>query len=204
MSWCCTDRPRWTGSIRGMPNSHGAGWQAGQGMKLDEFTAAIETAKTLAETTPFQTRNPTSREPSGKQSRGERCCAQQAARSRRPVSRSECYGASIAPAIWLLRLEPSRSAPLCSPRERKSLEDLFPEERVSEVDLMSAIYPLSVHRRIERQWAERVNSQRQIHGQIVIGTKPTLQRVFNNKSLVPVPVRAIVDRQQLDQSRPRD
>ena len=48
---------------------------------------------------------------------------------------------------------------------------------------MSAIYPLSVHRRIERQWAERVNSQRQIQGQIVIGTKPTLQRVFNNESL---------------------
>jgi len=69
---------------------------------------------------------------------------------------------------------------------------------------MSAIYPLSVHRRIERQWAERVNSQRQIHGQIVIGTKPTLQRVFNNESLVAVPVREIADRQQLDQSRPRD
>jgi len=69
---------------------------------------------------------------------------------------------------------------------------------------MSAIYPLSVHRRIERQWAERVNSQRQIHGQIVTGTKPTLQRVFNNESLVAVPVIAIVDRQQLDQSRPRD
>ena len=69
---------------------------------------------------------------------------------------------------------------------------------------MSAIYPLSVHRRIERQWAERVNSQRQIRGQIVIGTKRTLQRVFNNESLIPVPVRAIVDRQQLDQSRPRD
>ena len=46
---------------------------------------------------------------------------------------------------------------------------------------MSAIYPLSVHRRIERQWAERANSQRQIHGQIVIGIKPTLQRVFNNE-----------------------
>jgi hypothetical protein len=68
---------------------------------------------------------------------------------------------------------------------------------------MSAIYPLSVHRRIERQWAERVNSLRQIHGQIVVGTERTLQRVFNNKgSLIPVPVRAIVDRGQLD--RPRD
>jgi hypothetical protein len=70
---------------------------------------------------------------------------------------------------------------------------------------MSAIYPLSVHRRIERQWAERVNSLRQIHGQIVVGTERTLQRVFNNKgSLISIPVRAIVDRGQLDQSRPRD
>jgi hypothetical protein len=56
---------------------------------------------------------------------------------------------------------------------------------------MSAIYPLSVHRRIERQWAERVNSLRQIHGQIVVGTERALQRVLNNKgSLIPVPVRA--------------
>jgi hypothetical protein len=66
---------------------------------------------------------------------------------------------------------------------------------------MSAIYPLSVHRRIERQWAERVNSLRQIHGHIVVGTERTLQRVFNNDdSLIPAPVRAIVDRRQLDQS----
>lgn len=62
---------------------------------------------------------------------------------------------------------------------------------------MSAIYPLSVHRRIERQWAERISSQRQIHGQIVIGTKRTLQRVFNNESLVAAPVTAIVDRRQV-------
>ena len=69
---------------------------------------------------------------------------------------------------------------------------------------MSAIYPLSVHRRFERQWAESVNSQRQIHRQIVVGTERTLQRVFNNESMDAVPVRAIVDRRQLDQSRPRD
>jgi hypothetical protein len=70
---------------------------------------------------------------------------------------------------------------------------------------MSAIYPLSVHRRIERQWAERINSLTQIHGQIVVGTERTLQRVFNNgDSLIAAPVRAIVDRRQLYQSRPRD
>jgi hypothetical protein len=68
---------------------------------------------------------------------------------------------------------------------------------------MSAIYPLSIHRRIERQWAERINSLRQIRGQIVVGTKRTSQ--FNNDdSVIPVPVRAVVDRRQLDQSRPRD
>jgi hypothetical protein len=53
---------------------------------------------------------------------------------------------------------------------------------------MGAIFPSSVHRRIERQWAERINSLRQIRSQIVIGTKRTLQRVFNNDdSLIPVP-----------------
>ena len=72
---------------------------------------------------------------------------------------------------------------------------ILTQERVSEIDLMSAIYPLSVHRRIERQWAERINSQRQIHGQIVVGTERTLHGVFNNDaSLTPVPVRAVVDR----------
>src|ERR1700686_750472 len=76
---------------------------------------------------------------------------------------------------------------------------------VSEVDLMSAIYPLSVHRRIERQWAERTNSLRQIRGQGVVGTERTLQRVFNNDgSLIPVLVTAVVDRRQLDLSRPHD
>ena len=70
---------------------------------------------------------------------------------------------------------------------------------------MSAIYPLSVHRRIERQWAERIISLRQIHGQIVVGTERTLQRVFNNDgSLIPVSVRAVVDRRQLDQFRTHD
>ena len=66
---------------------------------------------------------------------------------------------------------------------------------------MSTIYPLSVHRRIERQWAERINSLRHIRGQIVIGTERTLQRVLNNAdSLIP----AIMDLRQLNQSRPSD
>ena len=66
---------------------------------------------------------------------------------------------------------------------------------------MSAMYPLSVHRRIEQQWAERIKSLRQIHGQIAFETERTLQRVFNNDgSLIPAPIRALVDRRQLDQS----
>jgi hypothetical protein len=70
---------------------------------------------------------------------------------------------------------------------------------------MSAIYPLSIHRRIERQWAERINSLRQTRGQIVAGTERASQQVFSkDDSVIPVPVRTIADRQQLDQSRPRD
>jgi hypothetical protein len=70
---------------------------------------------------------------------------------------------------------------------------------------MSAIYPLSVHRRIERQWAERINSLRQIHGQMVVGAERKLQRVFNNKgSPIPVPVGTVVHRRRLDRFRPRD
>ena len=49
---------------------------------------------------------------------------------------------------------------------------------------MSAIYPLSVHRRIERQWAERIKSLRQMRGQTVIGTERTVQRVFYNEGPV--------------------
>jgi uncharacterized protein YeaO (DUF488 family) len=70
---------------------------------------------------------------------------------------------------------------------------------------MSAIYPLSVHHRIERQWAERLNSQRKIHDQIGVGTERPLPRgVTKDDSQIPVPATAIVDRRQSDKSRPRD
>ena len=70
---------------------------------------------------------------------------------------------------------------------------------------MSAIYPLSVHRRIERQWAERTKSVAQIRGQIVVATEPTLRRAFNNKSsLIPVSIIGVVDRRRIDQSQPHD
>ena len=70
---------------------------------------------------------------------------------------------------------------------------------------MSAIYLLSVHRRIERQWAEPIKLLRQIRGQVVAATDRTLQLVFNNEgSMIPNPVRRGMDRRQLDRSQPRD
>jgi hypothetical protein len=78
-------------------------------------------------------------------------------------------------------------------------------EDVSEVDLMSAKYPLSIHRDIERRWAERIKSLKQIRGLVVAATERAMQRAFSNEgSLIPVPVRTVADRRQLERSRPRD
>jgi hypothetical protein len=69
---------------------------------------------------------------------------------------------------------------------------------------MSAIYPLSIHHRIERQWAERIKSLRQNRSQTAFGTERALQRLFNSESpLIPIPRRSIV-RRRLDRSQPRD
>jgi hypothetical protein len=66
---------------------------------------------------------------------------------------------------------------------------------------MNAIYPLSVHRRIERH----IKSLKQIYGQFFVATERMLQRAFKNDSLlIPVAVRTVVDRRRLDQFRPRD
>jgi hypothetical protein len=70
---------------------------------------------------------------------------------------------------------------------------------------MSAKYPLSSRRRIERRWAERIRLLRQIRGQIVVETARALQRAFNNKGpLILIPIRTVVDRRRLDQCQPRD
>lgn len=70
---------------------------------------------------------------------------------------------------------------------------------------MTGKYPLSFHRRIERRWAERIKSLKQIRGQIVVATERTLQRMFNRDgSLIPIPVRAVAVRQRLDRNRSRD
>ena len=67
---------------------------------------------------------------------------------------------------------------------------------------MSAINPSSVHRRIQRQWAERIKSLKQLHGQIVVAAERMLQHAFYNEgSLIPVPVRTIVNRRRPCQSR---
>jgi hypothetical protein len=65
---------------------------------------------------------------------------------------------------------------------------------------MRAIYPLNVHRRIERQWAERIKALNQIRSQVVVATTRTLQYVLNNDgSLIPVAVRT-VDKRQIDRA----
>ena len=74
---------------------------------------------------------------------------------------------------------------------------------VSEVDLMSAIYPLNIHRRIERQWAERIKSLRQIRGLVVTVTERASQHAFNDDAPIPAPARSVVDPMQLG-PQPRD
>ena len=65
---------------------------------------------------------------------------------------------------------------------------------------MRAIYPLNVHRRIERQWAQRIKALNQFRSQFVVGAARTLQYVLNNDgSLIPIAVRT-VDQRQIDQA----
>jgi hypothetical protein len=48
---------------------------------------------------------------------------------------------------------------------------------------MGAIYLLSVHRRIEQQWAELIKSQRQIRSRVVIANEQALQPVADSLQL---------------------
>ena len=60
---------------------------------------------------------------------------------------------------------------------------------------MSDQFPSSLHSRIERRWTKHIKFLRQLHDQVVLVTERILQHMFNGDgSLVPVPVRAIVDR----------
>jgi hypothetical protein len=60
---------------------------------------------------------------------------------------------------------------------------------------MNAIYLFGFRRPIEQQSAERIELLRTLSGQIVVATEQTLQHVFNNEgSLIPAPIRTVVDR----------
>lgn len=68
---------------------------------------------------------------------------------------------------------------------------------------MSSKYSLNV--RIEAAWAERIKSLGKIQSQIFVATERALQRLFNNEgSLIPIPIRAIVNRRRPDQRQARD
>jgi len=72
------------------------------------------------------------------------------------------------------------------------------QAHVSEVNLMSSKYPLSVNRHIARPWAERLQS---LGERIVAATEQMLQRASNKDgSLIPIPVRAVGPR-RTDRSR---
>jgi len=69
---------------------------------------------------------------------------------------------------------------------------------------MSAVYPLSVHRRIERQWAARIKALSKIRSQFVVATTRTLQHAMSyDGSLLPIVIRT-VDQRHINRPRPRD
>jgi hypothetical protein len=67
---------------------------------------------------------------------------------------------------------------------------------------MGAIYPVSFHRRIELQWAERIKSLREIHKPAVASTQRALQCASLDGSPIPVPSE-VGDPQQLDRAQPQ-
>src|SRR5450631_4884203 len=88
--------------------------------------------------------------------------------------------------ISLHRAEPSKS-----PRLNANPPKTYSHWGVSEVALMSAMYPLSVHRRVERRWTERMESLRQIRAHIVDAAERTLQSAFDEP--IPVKIRMVAD-----------
>jgi len=70
---------------------------------------------------------------------------------------------------------------------------------------MNPKYSSGFQRRIERRFVERIKSLGQIHGQILVAAKRTLQRAFNDgDSLIPVRARTVAYRRRFDRSRPHD
>jgi hypothetical protein len=66
---------------------------------------------------------------------------------------------------------------------------------------MSGSYPSSLFRRIERQWVKKAKSLEKMFGKIAAVIERTSDR---DGVLIPVPVRAVVNRRRLDRSQQRD
>jgi hypothetical protein len=67
---------------------------------------------------------------------------------------------------------------------------------------MSAIGPRSSVSPVERRWDESIKALRQFGGKIVAAAERALQGMIDaDGRLIPVPVRATVDRRRPDQSR---
>lgn len=64
---------------------------------------------------------------------------------------------------------------------------------------------LKFRRRIEGQWAEQIQTLRQIRVRITVTAERALQSMLTDDcSLIPVPVRAVANRRRFDRSRSRD
>jgi hypothetical protein len=62
---------------------------------------------------------------------------------------------------------------------------------------------LKFRRRIERQWAEQIQSLMQIHRQIIVAAERASQRLISDRALIPAPAR-VVNRRRFDRPRSRD
>jgi hypothetical protein len=62
---------------------------------------------------------------------------------------------------------------------------------------------LKFRRRIGRHWAEQIRSLTQIHRQTVVAAERALQRIINDRALIPVPAR-VAHRRRFDRARSRD
>ena len=59
---------------------------------------------------------------------------------------------------------------------------------------MNGLYPVNFHRRVERQWAERMKALHRIRAQIIDLAERMLPGTFNEP--IPVKIRALTDRRE--------